>query len=156
MSALSTLELTFATLLSVPASVTMVGCMTLCTARLYNGMMRFPLCDVVDVALSPPELDCDESTELERFSVLAVPVGGCSAVGVASASLGFSKDCRWGVLGPELRSPLGTAARVGASDPRRGRVFFSGITSWTWRLRGFFAAVGGGLTSTNVYHQRET
>jgi hypothetical protein len=101
---LAALSLTFATLLSVPASVTIVGWTTLWTARLYSGIIRFPL--AVVAAETPDAADAAllllfELTELDRFTRVAVPEAAAadmvvlSTVGVFSgSSSSLSYDCR--------------------------------------------------------------
>jgi hypothetical protein len=49
-------RLTLATFTSVAASVTTVGCITLCTARLNIGSIRFPLAVDPPAVLFAPEL----------------------------------------------------------------------------------------------------
>lgn len=74
-------NLTLATLASVAASVTTVGCMTLCTARLNIGSTRFR--EPFNVELVAEVFDDKlDFSELERLSI--GPAGGSSSISLSS------------------------------------------------------------------------
>lgn len=162
---------TFATFVSVAASVTTVGCMTLCTARLNIGSIRLPppmvlpfelvaplLMDTADtldlrddvrlsstppalltVAHSSPDMRTGES---ERTGVSSVPdAEDVSGSGRPTGGL-TGDECVDGITLPiEAERAEKAVEEAARSLPRR-----VWTTSWTWRLRGFFEEVGGGLT----------
>jgi hypothetical protein len=139
-----------ATFTSVAASVTVVGCTTLCTWRLNIGSIRFP--EAVLIALSVVEVLDLREVCLDR-GIMGFSSG--SAVGVSERGMSSSNVGVEGLEGLEkfekrsavLRDGLRRAATLDSDRSRRG----GRTTSWIWRLRGFFDAVGGGLTMMYCY-----
>lgn len=84
----------------------MVGWTTLCTARLYNGTIRFPTAPDEVLDIEPVTLLCADPTEFERLGFVVASVdtgsagiesagGACEAgASFSASSTGFSYDCR--------------------------------------------------------------
>ena len=163
--------LTFATFASVTASVTTVGCTTLCTVKLNIGSIRRPAPpEAVDKALVPVvPVDAVERLELDRFNVSSLPLS-CASVGLSrsvealrliildvATELEVSRD------GPFIVATLGDGGiEAPPMDADRNDTFDVPfvpdlarprdlLTICICRLRGFFDAVGGGLTMMYCY-----
>lgn len=142
--------------------------MTLCTAKLNMGSTLF-----LAPPLNVLPLVAEDSSDLRELDLCkAAPtsrVGSASSLesgnGLSDRSLVVADDSDWpackepsvggrpmvgvaGVTGAdrEVISVPVEAVRTETPDTDLSRALVSLTTSWIWRLSGFFAEVGGGLT----------
>lgn len=165
--------LTLATLVSVAASVTTVGCMTLCTARLNMGSIRLPVV-MADPVVPVLLLETPETAETLDLSDVERVNSAPRVVGDTSSEIRAGDSDRVGVMSVPVEEPLSLSGK--AIEPLAGEDWVEGImlpmdgeraektddeaalsrprlvltTSWTCRFKWFLEAVGGGFTMIYV------